>query len=255
MSFLFVSRGLIVRKRSAPYELSFPLTGTGAREGMIIRLRVSGRLTATVISQLNALRLNLRPMGVVMAGIFYTDQLAKKDTGSGNWDTVEAYFPELQVFATISLSMFLARPPESGRTAKAYIGTFASASDDNAPNTVYKRTGHLTFTLAVLNAQASAVFSIYHYEQAAISEMAQPEHRLDLAIHDEAGNVVGTHRVVQLPGGAKIYEDAVREQVLTEARARIEDRALDVTAIDLEAIPDRQSFRIDPSTRKPLPLA
>jgi hypothetical protein len=85
--------------------------------------------------------------------------------------------------------------------------------------------------------------------------MAKPEHRLDLAVYDEVGNVVGKHGVVQLPGGAKIDEDAVRERVLAGARARMEDRTLDVAVIYPEAIPEGQDFRIDPSTRKPLPIA
>jgi hypothetical protein len=198
--------------------------------------------------------------GVVMSGIFYTQQLTQgsSPTTGPRSQTVEAYFPELQVFATISLSTYRTVDFPSGTAnfwnAEAYIGHPPVTGSPRA-NTVYVRTGHLTFTLEVTNATASAVFSIYDYAQAVRSEMAEPEHRLDLAIYDEAGNVVGTHRVVQLPGGAKIYEDAVREQVLAEARARIEDRTLDVTAIDPEAIPDRQDFRIDPSTRKPLPLA
>jgi hypothetical protein len=107
----------------------------------------------------------------------------------------------------------------------------------------------------VVSAQAYAVFSIYDYDlQAARSEMAKPEHRLDLAIYDEAGNVVGKHGVVQLPGGEKIDEDAVRERVLADAQARIEGRTLDVAVIDPAAIPEGLDFRIDRSTRKPLPL-
>ena len=43
-----------------------------------------------------------------MSGIFYTEQLTKSSRPSQGslWRTVEAYFPELQVFATISLSMY-----------------------------------------------------------------------------------------------------------------------------------------------------
>jgi len=101
---------------------------------------------------------------------------------------------------------------------------------------VYLKTGHLTFTLEVQSATASAVFSIYDTAQAARFELAQPEDRLDLGIYDGLGNIVGTHSVVQLPGGAKIDESAVREQVLTGAKARIVDRTLNVAVIDMEAI-------------------
>jgi hypothetical protein len=195
-------------------------------------------------------------MGVVMSGIFYTGQLRKgASTGEGPLtDTHEAYFPELQVFATISLStyrVFTSPLPTTYWNAEAYIGPHSATP----AATVYQRTGHLTFNLEVVSAQAYAVFSIYDYDlQAARSEMAKPEHRLDLAIYDEAGNVVGKHGVVQLPGGAKIDEDAVRERVLADAQARIEGRTLDVAVIDPAAIPEGLDFRIDRSTRKPLPL-
>jgi hypothetical protein len=195
-------------------------------------------------------------MGVVMSGIFYTGQLRKgASTGEGPLtDTHEAYFPELQVFATISLStyrVFTSPLPTTYWNAEAYIGPHSATP----AATVYQRTGHLTFNLEVVSAQAYAVFSIYDYDlQAARSEMAKPEHRLDLAIYDEAGNVVVKHGVVQLPGGAKIDEDAVRERVLADAQARIEGRTLDVAVIDPAAIPEGLDFRIDRSTRKPLPL-
>lgn len=179
-----------------------------------------------------------------MSGIFYTGQLRKgSSTGQGPLkDVVEAYFPELQVFATISLSMyrtFAFTIPTRYWNAEAYIGPAIAIP----PSTVYERTGHLTFTLEVVSAQACAVFSIYDYDlQAARSEMAKPEHRLDLAVYDEVGNVVGTHGVVQLPGGAKIDEDVVSERVLAGARARIEDRTLDVAVIDTAAIPEGHDF-------------
>ena len=101
---------------------------------------------------------------------------------------------------------------------------------------MYLRTGYLTFTLEVQSATASAVFSICDTAPAASFELAQPEHRLDLGIYDEEGNVVGTHSVVQLPEGAKIDEYAVREQVLAGAKARKEDRTLNVAVIDSGAV-------------------
>jgi hypothetical protein len=42
--------------------------------------------------------------------------------------------------------------------------------------------------------------------------------------------------------------------VLADAQARIEGRTLDVAVIDPAAIPEGLDFRIDRSTRKPLPL-
>ncbi|HEX5882718.1 MAG TPA: hypothetical protein VF468_31025, partial [Actinomycetota bacterium] len=72
-------------------------------------------------------------------------------------------------------------PPTTFWNAEAYIGRATSSP----VNTVYLRTGHLTFTLEVQSATASAVFSIYDTAQAARFELAQPEDRLDLGIYDE----------------------------------------------------------------------
>ena len=172
-----------------------------------------------------------------MSGIFYTEQLRQgsSPTTGPRSHTVEAYFPELQVFATISLSMYRTvafSPPTTFWNAEAYIGPASSSP----VNTVYLKTGHLTFTLEVQSATASAVFSIYDTAQEARFELAKPEDRLDLGIYDEVGNIVGTHSVVQLPGGAKIDESAVREQVLAGAKARKEDRTLNVAVIDSGAV-------------------
>jgi hypothetical protein len=172
-----------------------------------------------------------------MSGIFYTEQLRQgsSPTTGPRSQTVEAYFPELQVFATISLSMYRTvafSPPTTFWNAEAYIGAVGPAP----VNTVYVRTGHLRFTLEVSSATASAVFSIYDTSQEARFELAEPEYRLDLGIYDEAENVVGTHSVVQLPGSARIDEDVVREQALAEARIRLENQKLSVAMIDLKTV-------------------
>jgi hypothetical protein len=131
---------------------------------------------------------------------------------------------ELQVFATISLSTYrtvtIVQDTADFWNGEADIGHPLATGSPRRQH-LYLRTGHLTFTLEVTTATASAVFSIYDYAQAARSEMAQPEHRLDLATGG-----MSSARIVwcNCQAGQKIYEDAVREQVLAEARARIEDR-------------------------------
>lgn len=197
-----------------------------------------------------------------MPGIFYTQQLTKssRPPQGSLWHTVEAYFPETQVFATIALSSYSTQNDAQfasfqPRFTRAYIVVGTPSIFAPVRNTVYLRTGHLTFKLQVENATTDAVFSIYDTTPAADFELAEAENRLDLAVFDEVGNVVDLHSTVQLPGGAEIYPDRVREQVLAEARAGAEERTLDVAVIDPDDIPDGGDFRIDPSTRKPIPSA
>jgi hypothetical protein len=203
-------------------------------------------------------------------GIFYTEQLTQtsRPPQGSRWETVEAYFPETQVFATFSLSMYETQNDAQfagfqRRFAEAYIVSSETpvivvggvSVPTRRDNTVYLKTGHLTFHLQVENASASAVFSIYDTSQAARFELVDVENRLDLVVYDEAGNVVRKHSAVQLPGGAAIYAESVREDVLGEALARDEERTLDIAVIDPEEIPDGLDFRIDLLTRRPVPLA
>lgn len=204
-----------------------------------------------------------------MPGIFYTEQLTKssRPPQGSLWRTVEAYFPELQVFATISLSMYQTQNAAQfagfePRFAETYIVSsetpMITVGGVSVPtrrdNTVYLRTGHLTFNLQVQNTTASAVYSIYDTSPAALFELVEPEDRVELAVHDQAGNVVGTHSAVQLPGGKAIYAEEIREQVLAAARASNEERTLDVAVMDPKEMPDGAEFRIDPSTGGPVPI-
>jgi hypothetical protein len=205
---------------------------------------------------------------MAMTGIFYTDQLAKQSQPPQGalWDSREAYYPETQVLATIQLSRYGTQ--NSGqfaqfeqRFAEAYIVssetpmttvgtvTFPSRRD----STVYLRTGHLSYLLEVQNSFASAVFNIFDMTPASVFELTEAERRLDVAVFDDEGHVVGTHRAVRLRGGADFDDDATMERVLATARVR-SDRDLDVAAIEISEIPHGADFRIDIATRRPVPL-
>jgi hypothetical protein len=118
---------------------------------------------------------------------------------------------------------------------------------------VYLRTGHLSYLLEVQNSFASAVFNIFDMTPTPLFELTEPERRLDIAVFDDAGYVVGTHRAVRLRGGEDFDDDATMERVLATARNR-SDRDLDIAAIEITDIPDGADFRIDTTTRRPVPL-
>jgi hypothetical protein len=115
---------------------------------------------------------------------------------------------ELQVFATISLSTYrtvtIVQDTADFWNGEADIGHPLATGSPRRQH-LYLRTGHLTFTLEVTTATASAVFSIYDYAQAARSEMAQPEHRLDLATGMSSARIVWCN----CQAGQKIYENAM----------------------------------------------
>lgn len=177
------------------------------------------------------------------------------------WDSREAYFPETQVFANIQLSRYGTETSgQFAQFAEAYIvssetpmitvGTVSFPS--RRDNTVYLRTGHLNYLLEVDNASASAVFTIFDTTPESSFELSKAEHRLAVAVVDEAGYVVGTHRAVRLPGGEDFDDEATMAWVLARARAQA-DRHLDVVAIDISEIPHNAEFRIETTTRRPVP--
>ena len=47
-----------------------------------------------------------------MSGVFFTSPLTRTATQGGTWAKVDAYFPELQVFANVLLSRFGTQTPE-----------------------------------------------------------------------------------------------------------------------------------------------
>jgi hypothetical protein len=211
-----------------------------------------------------------------MPGIFFTSPLVKTATAGSSWTDVEAYFPETQVFANVLLSAYRHQTPERFTSfqpswAEAYIVTpetpmsgglfsFPTRRD----NTVFLTTDHLTFWLQVSNgsssnppSSASAVGVIYDYAPAATFDFKNALKRLDLAVYDEDGTVIGTHQSIQLTGGPNFDEDETRERVLTGAHqmAEREPGSLQLATFDYDATPSGSDFRVNTSTGRVEPMS
>jgi len=213
-----------------------------------------------------------------VSGIFFTSPLSKSSSNGSAWAQVNAYFPELQVFANVLLSAYRTQTPErfSGfqpSWAEAYIVTpetpmttigLGISFPARRDNTVYLKTDHLTFWLQVSNGgspnpptSASAVGVIYDYAASPTLELASAVQQLDLAIYAEDGTVVGTHRSFRLEGGPEFDEDETRERVLAEAYALSERKqdSLRVATLGYGQMPVHTDFRVDPSTGQAEPLS
>jgi hypothetical protein len=208
-----------------------------------------------------------------VSGIFFTAPLVKTASNGASWARVDAFFPELQVFANVLLSAYRTQTPErfSGfqpSWAEAYIVTpetpMTSVGFVSIPtrrdNTVYLKTDRLTFWLQVSNGgsanlptSASAVGIIYDTTPAGAFELKSAVRRLDLAVHDEDGTVVGTHHLLQLEGGPDFDEEETRERALAEAHAvsEREQGSLRVTSFGYDEIPPNADFKVDMSTGRP----
>jgi hypothetical protein len=208
-------------------------------------------------------------------GIFFTTPLVKTASNGSSWTHVDAYFHETQVFANVLLSAYRYQLPErfmsfQPSSAEAYIVTpetpmsgglfpFPTQRD----NTVFLTTDRLTFWLQVNNGgssnpptSASAVGVIYDYAPAATFDFTKAVKRLDLAVFDEDGTVLGTHQSVRLQGGPDFDEEEARDRVLAHAhdQAGREPGSLRVTAFERDAMPSSTDLRVDPSTGRVEPL-
>lgn len=204
-----------------------------------------------------------------MPGFFFTDALSKVG-GSNSWDTTTAWFENVPIYATITLSMYAQQNQQNHvpfelHTAETWIETPATPHMVLAgilvpiPNvfsdsTVWMTTDHVKFTLHVQNVTAAAVGQIY--DRRPDADYAADVSRDDLrrvlqdvrfAVYEENGTVVGTHREVQLEGGRTIDIEAVRDRFLIQSTARSE-RALKVAVLDQELVPRGRAFTIDPSS-------
>ena len=205
-----------------------------------------------------------------MSGVFFTSPLTRTATQGGTWAKVDAYFPELQVFANVLLSRFGTQTPERFTPfqlsrVEAYIVTpetpMTSAGTVSFPtrldNTVYLKTDRLTFWLAVNNGSsampglhASAVGIIYDTSAAAAFDMAEVVDRFDLAVYADDGTVVGTHRSYRLDGGPDIDRDRVVDSTLAEIQLASNRPAssLRVATFGYGKMPEDTDFRVDPAT-------
>lgn len=214
--------------------------------------------------------------GSQMSGIFFTSPLFRSTAGGPAWAQVEAYFPNMQVFANALLSAYATQTPDSfagfrPSSAQAYIVTPETPMIDaggilipaRKDNTVYLMTDHLTFWLEVNNGgsqnpatSAWAVGVIYDTTPSAVFNLASPVQQLELAVHTEDGTVVGTHQSFRLDGGPEFDEDETRERVLAQAYAssKRDQGSLRVATFDHGQMPVDTDFRVNPSTGQAEPL-
>lgn len=202
-----------------------------------------------------------------MSNVFYGAWLVR--TGSLGWATHTARFPTTPILATIQLSSFSTQHGErfdafQPHYALAYIETVNTPiiviggmaipnPNKLTDNNVWLTTDHVTFQLQADNANGSAsAFGLIHDRSAVLAGL-DIRHTLDFAVHDDAGTVVGTHREVQVAGGAALDPDAVQERILARAAAASQ-RSLSVAPVDLTDLPAGSAFRIDPRTKRVRPL-
>ncbi|MFN8585727.1 MAG: hypothetical protein U0446_10455 [Dehalococcoidia bacterium] len=207
-----------------------------------------------------------------MTELFYTTALSRHASGLG-WSTRTARFEYAPVQANIQLSYYDAQngerfEPFQPRFARTWIETPMTPTTVVAgmtipmPNvlkdsTVWLTTDRLTFQLQTENVTAVAVGMIWD-RRPDLGRWGRASRltagvTLDLAIHDEAGNVIGTHQEVQLEGGRPIDPEEVQARVLDRAQATSNAR-LSAAIVDLSQLPEDASFRIDTSSGRAFPL-
>ena len=198
-----------------------------------------------------------------MSNVFYGAWLVRR--GSLGWATHEARFPNLPILAHIQLSSLYLQDNERFESfrrqyALAYIETVNTPAglwgfpmpNKETDNNVWLETDHVTFQLQAEGVVTCSAFGLIHDRSSAASNAGRVADSLDLAVFDDDGLVMGTHRVVQLEGGQRLNADEIRDQVLERAIAE-SDRNIDVVAVDLAGIPQNAEFRIDVRTGRPAP--
>lgn len=201
-----------------------------------------------------------------MSNVFYGAWLAR--TGSLGWATHTARFQTTPILATIQLSSFSTQHGdrfdafqphyalayiETVNTPIIVVGGIAIPNPNKlTDNNVWLTTDHVTFQLQADNANGSAsAFGLIHDRSSVLAGL-DIRRTLDFAVHDDEGVVVGTHREVQLEGGAALDPDAVQERILARAAAASE-RTLSITPVDLTDLPAVVPFRVDPRTNRVVP--
>jgi hypothetical protein len=198
-----------------------------------------------------------------MSHVFYGAWLVRR--GGLGWATHEAEFANRRILAHIQLSALHLQDGDTFQMfrqqyALAYIETVNTPSgiwgipnpNKETDNNVWLTTDHLTFKLQVDGVVTASAFGLIHDLDSGADSEAKVTYSRDLAVFDDDGRVVGTHRVVQLDGGRRIDLDAVQERVLERAVAQ-SDRNVDVVPVDLDGIPADAEFRINLRTRRPAP--
>lgn len=198
-----------------------------------------------------------------MSNVFYGAWLVRR--GSLGWATHEARFINIPILAHIQLSAFSIQNGQNfaafqRQYALAYIETVLTPAgfwgypnpNKETDNNVWLETDHVTFQLQADGVETCSAFGIIHDRSAGSADRGTVKDTLDLAIFDDDGLVVGTHRVVQLEGGRGLDADEIQGQVLDRAAAQ-SDRNVDIVPVDLTGVPANAEFRINLRTRRPVP--
>ncbi|WP_308465749.1 hypothetical protein [Rathayibacter soli] len=188
--------------------------------------------------------------------------------GSIKWATKEVKFAERPILATIQLSSFVAQDgdrfsPFQSRYAYAYLETANTPKvtrwgvpypDQLADNHAQLTTDHVRFQLQVDNVTASAVAVIHDLSTTPLKVDIDVKKKLNFAIYDHTGTVLGTHQVVQLSGGSELDADEIQDHILARAKSQSE-QSLEIIPVNPVDIPPEGTFRIDPRTRRPVQLS
>lgn len=201
-----------------------------------------------------------------MSNVFYGAWLVRR--GSLGWATHEAWFPNLPILAHIQLSALSLQNGERfemfrRQYALAYIETVNTPAglwgfpmpNKETDNHVWLQTDHVTFQLQADGVETCSAFGLIHDRSPAAGGGGGGggvADRLDFAIFDDDGQVLGTHSVVQLEGGQALDSNKIQDRVLERASAQ-SDRNVDIVPVDLARIPENAEFRINTRTRRPVP--
>jgi hypothetical protein len=198
-----------------------------------------------------------------MSNVFYSAWLVRQ--GSLGWATHVARFANVPILAQMTLSTFSIQEGGGFQAFKQQYA-FAYLETVNTPNIVvgglvipnpnkltdnhaWLTTDHVTFQLQADGVVAASAYGLIHDRSSAFHDV-QVRRSLDFAVHDEYGAVLGTHREVQLDGGAELDPDGIQERALARATAEA-GRDLQIVPVDLTDIPPGATFSIDPRTRRP----
>jgi len=116
-------------------------------------------------------------------------------------------------------------------------------------NYAWLTTNHVWLQLQADGIVATSAFGIIQYPSSAV-DRSDPTRRLDFAVYDGDGTVIGTHAEAQLYGGRELDMDEIQERVLTRANTET-DRSLQIVPVDLSDFRAGVAYQIDPKPADP----
>jgi hypothetical protein len=197
-----------------------------------------------------------------VSNVFYSAWLVR--SGNLGWATHRAVWgPDLPILATIQLSSFMIQEGQSfaafrPQNVQAYLETALTPigalgypnPNKQTDNHAWLTTNHVTFQLQADGVVATSAFGLLHDRSSAVNR-SDLLRRLDFAVYDDDGTVIGSHAEAQLYGGRELDMDEIQERVLTRASSET-DRSLQIVPVDLSDFRAGVAYRIDPKTRRPV---